>query len=122
MNDETLPAEIGSSARLGPVGWRYVPSDIWGEYVLTQDPEKAQLARDVGRAVEPLYTEAQLTAAVAVERERWNALRAWAEQSRKEHEAGQMMSIAESIHGAAAMRDVLQQMAKLQGPNVELSR
>ena len=66
----------------------------------------------------PLYDQATLDAAVAAERERWKALRAWAEQARKEHEAGQMMSIAESIHGASALRDVLNQMAKLEGPNV----
>lgn len=69
MSDDKLPAEVGSSAMLGPVGWRYVPSKVWGDYVLTQDPAKAQLARDVGRDVEPLYTGAQLATAVAAERE-----------------------------------------------------
>ena len=55
---------------LGPVGWRYVPSEVWGDAILTQDPKTAQLARDMGRDVEPLYTEAQMLERVAAERER----------------------------------------------------
>lgn len=46
---------LGSSDGLGPVGWRYVPSEVWGDQVLTQDPKAAQLAREYGRDVEPLY-------------------------------------------------------------------
>ncbi len=45
-----------------PVGWRYVPSDVWGDQVLTQDPRAAALARQYGREVEPLYSAAQLQA------------------------------------------------------------
>lgn len=74
-----------------------------------------------GEAAAQLLLEMLVAQEVAAERERWDALRSWVEQSRKEHEAGQMMSIAESIYGAAAMRDVLNQMARLQGPNAKLS-
>ena len=56
-------------------------------------------------------------AAVAAERERWDALRSWVEKSRREYEAGEMMSIVESIHGAASLRDVLDKMKELDGPN-----
>jgi hypothetical protein len=50
--------------QLTPVGWRYTPSEQWGDQVLTQDPKAAELARQYGREVEALYTEAQLLAAV----------------------------------------------------------
>ena len=30
---------------LAPVGWRYVPSEVCGDQVLTQDPKVADLAR-----------------------------------------------------------------------------
>ena len=59
-----------SDEKLRPVGWRYSPSKVWGDQVLTQDSKTAQLARDMGRDVEPLYTEAQMLARVAAERER----------------------------------------------------
>lgn len=56
------------------VAWRYVPSEVWGSQVLTQDPKTVELALAHGREVEPLYTRATLDAAVAeavaVERER----------------------------------------------------
>jgi myo-inositol catabolism protein IolC len=48
---------------------------------------------------------------------KWEALRDWLERSASEYEQGQMMSIAESIHGASAMREVLALMVKLDGPN-----
>ncbi len=71
MTDKTPdPCGSDSSTELGPVGWRYVPSEVWGAQVLTQDQKAAQLAREFGRDVEPLYTEAQLLARVAAERER----------------------------------------------------
>ena len=43
-----------------PAAWRYVPSDTWAEPVITPDPRLAQLAREFGRKVEPLYTAEQL--------------------------------------------------------------
>jgi hypothetical protein len=70
MNDKAQACGSVSSTELGPVGWRYVTSEVWGDQVLTQNPKAAQLARDFGRNVEPLYTEAQLLARVAAERER----------------------------------------------------
>ena len=51
----TTPAALRLNDQLGPVGWRYVPSEVWGDQVLTQDPKAAQLAREYGRDVEPLY-------------------------------------------------------------------
>lgn len=59
---------------IAPVGWRYVPSDVWGSQVLTQDPKTAELAIQAGRDVEPLFTKAQMDAKVAAERERCAAL------------------------------------------------
>jgi hypothetical protein len=50
---------------------------------------------------------------------KWEALRAWLERSAGEYQKGQMMSIAESIHGASAMREVLAMMAKLDEPNAQ---
>lgn len=73
-NDQPQPASAAPvEQELGPVGWRYVPSEVWGGQLLTQHPKTAQLARDMGREVEPLYTEAQMLARVAAERERWEA-------------------------------------------------
>ena len=39
-----------------PVAWRYVPSDVWGDPIVTQDPRTVELARQYGRPIEPLYT------------------------------------------------------------------
>lgn len=50
---------------------------------------------------------------VAAERERWDALHAWLLRNVEEYKVGCGMSIAESIHGAGAMREVLAQMAKM---------
>ena len=71
-NEQEAPARGGSvfSEGLGPVGWRYVPSDVWGDQVLTQDQSAADLARQYGRDVEALYTQAQLLAAVEAEHQR----------------------------------------------------
>ena len=60
MNTTTQPGplEVRLSDQLGPLvecGWRYVPSEVWGDQVLTQDPKAAQLAREYGRDVQPLY-------------------------------------------------------------------
>lgn len=62
---------------LAPVGWRYVPSEVWGDQVLTQDPKVADLARQYGRDVEPLYTLNHDEAAAV------NKLRAQKEQARQ---------------------------------------
>lgn len=50
------PLAVPLSDQLGPVGWRFVPSDAWGAQVLTQGPHTVQLARHMGRDLEPLYT------------------------------------------------------------------
>jgi hypothetical protein len=70
MTDETCRVASPLTAGLSPVGWRFVPSEKWGEQLLTQDPKTVQLARDTGRDVEPLYAESQMLARVAAERER----------------------------------------------------
>lgn len=36
------------------VAWRYMPSPTWGEYVITQDPKVAEVARSMGVDVEEL--------------------------------------------------------------------
>lgn len=36
------------------VAWRYMPSPTWGEYVITQDPKVAEVARSMGVEVEEL--------------------------------------------------------------------
>ena len=66
--------------------------------------------------VEAAYQAGALEARVP--QARWDALRAWLERSAGEYKSGACMSIAESIHGASAMREVLSMMAKLDGPNV----
>ena len=45
----TPPAVAGE-----PVAWRYRPSAVWDDYVLTDDPEKAARARGNGLHVEAL--------------------------------------------------------------------
>jgi len=39
-----------------PVAWRWVPSKVWHDYVMSDDPERAKLAREHGIEVQPLYT------------------------------------------------------------------
>ena len=48
-----------------PVAWRYVPSKVWGEFVYTEDPKRAQHARDNGIDVQPVFTTPQPTQAQA---------------------------------------------------------
>ena len=52
---ESVDASVFNGDVLGPVGWRYAPSEVCGDQVLTQDPKTAQLAREHGRDVQPLY-------------------------------------------------------------------
>ena len=42
-------------AALQPVAWRYVPSAIWNDTAVTQEAKVAQIAREYGREVTPLY-------------------------------------------------------------------
>jgi hypothetical protein len=37
-----------------PVAWRWVPSKVWQDYVLSDDPQKAALAQEHGIEVEAL--------------------------------------------------------------------
>ncbi len=78
--DKTLPE---------PVAWRYVPSKVWGDQVVTQDPKTVQLAREYGRDVEGLYTADQLRAALAAQAE------AHATELAAEHERGRQQGITD---------------------------
>jgi hypothetical protein len=73
MNDTTKAAADPLDG-IEPAGWRYAPSDVWRYQVLTLDAEVAELARQYGREVEPLYTRAAILSAIerarADERER----------------------------------------------------
>ena len=78
QNDPAVLGPVQRQVRpLAPVGWRYVPSEVWGDQVLTQDPKAADLARQYGRDVEPLYTLNQDEVAAV------NKLRATKEQARQ---------------------------------------
>lgn len=46
---------LAASAGSEPVAWRYVPSKVWGDKVFTDDPVRADDARQAGCVVEPLY-------------------------------------------------------------------
>lgn len=75
MTEEATRAKVRFSEGLGPLaeaGWRYVPSEAWGDQVLTQDPKTVQLAREYGRDVEPLYalTPEDVAAVNAARKER----------------------------------------------------
>ncbi len=48
-----------------PIAWRYMPSKVWGEFVYTEDPKRAQHARDNGIDVQPVFTAPQPTQAQA---------------------------------------------------------
>lgn len=61
-----------------------------------------------------LYSQAALDEAIAAERERWVNLREWLERSAKEYDSADAMSIAESIHCASAMREVLALMKQIE--------
>ena len=47
------PPEAAPAVQVA-VAWRYVPSAVWKDYVLTADPERAALARSQGITVEAL--------------------------------------------------------------------
>ncbi|MCT6719802.1 DUF551 domain-containing protein [Acidovorax sp. K2F] len=48
-------ASLAASAGSEPVAWWYVPSKAWGDKVFTDDPVRAEDARQAGCVVEPLY-------------------------------------------------------------------
>lgn len=70
--------------------------------------------------IEAAYQAGSLEARVP--QAKWDALRAGMERSAEEYKGGNGMSIAESIHGASVMREVLALMAKIDGPNVRAKR
>ena len=47
---------VEGKERAAPVAWRWMPSAVWGEYVFTEDPARAESAREHGMQVEALYT------------------------------------------------------------------
>lgn len=58
-NDATRQAAINAAVLADResrkvVAWRYMPSPTWGEYVITQDPKVAEVARSMGVEVEEL--------------------------------------------------------------------
>ena len=58
---QSCDAERGLESALAqqeqePVAWRWVPSKVWHDYVLSDDPEQAKLAREYGIEVQCLYT------------------------------------------------------------------
>lgn len=75
MTNETQAPEGGP---VEPVAWRWKPSDVFGEYVLTEDKGRADKALWHGMTVEPLYTRpAQCAAEGALTDEQCdNAIRA----------------------------------------------
>lgn len=81
MTDQATPAKVRLTDGLGPLteaGWHYVPSEVWGDQVLTQDPKTVELARAYGRDVQPLYalTPEDVEAVNADRQHRaWKALR-----------------------------------------------
>jgi hypothetical protein len=58
MEDLRAELAVGDKPASEPVAWRYVPSDAWGDQLVTQDPKTVELAKQFGRDVEPLYTHA----------------------------------------------------------------
>lgn len=50
---------IDQAPSVEPVAWAYVPSDVWRDTIITQDPEQAAEARRLGRVVTPLYATPQ---------------------------------------------------------------
>jgi hypothetical protein len=51
-----LRTAIEQAEKQEPVAWRWVPSKVWHDYVMSDDPERAKLAREHGIEVQPLYT------------------------------------------------------------------
>jgi len=59
--DQAITAiKAALEAKDEPVAWRWIPSKIWGSYVLSDDPAKAELAREHAIEVQPLYTKEKL--------------------------------------------------------------
>jgi hypothetical protein len=53
-NARTQAAVLADRESRKVVAWRYMPSPTWGEYVITQDPKVAEVARSMGVDVEEL--------------------------------------------------------------------
>ena len=99
-----------------PAAWRYVPSAVWRDYVLTDDPKRAALAEEFGRPVESLFTAEQMQAAIAQAR-----ISAFEEAARLHGEGDVAAPIGNSawgeahqqgwIDGTAAYRDAIRALA-----------
>ena len=50
-----------------PVAWRWIPSEVWGGYVVSQDAALAKQAAEHGLVVEPLYLAAQPASAAGAQ-------------------------------------------------------
>ena len=103
------------TAQVRPRAWLRV-SNISGQSSGVFETQDVELRSE---SLVPLYDQPALNVAAADERQAaWDALRFWLERGAKEYASGAGMSIAESIHGASAIRVVLAQMAKIEGPTV----
>lgn len=63
---EALRTALAGAAQAEPVAWRYLPSKVWGSYVITTDPHVLESAKEYGCEPEPLYTAPQPAQPVAV--------------------------------------------------------
>lgn len=72
------------------------------------------------RDVEAAYAAGALEARIP--QAKLDALRAWLASSITEYESGQTMSIAESVHGASVLRQVLSLLEKMDAPNAVAHR
>lgn len=75
------------------VAWSYVPSAVWKDTVLTADPEKAQLARDMGCDVQSLIRLSDHEALIA-------GLRADNERLRRDAERYRLLRMFELGSGS----------------------
>lgn len=72
----TLSPKPESPEPLKVVAYRYVPSDVWREVVLTEAPAKASLAKELGRTVDELVLKYDAEAAIQAARNEAEAMRA----------------------------------------------
>jgi hypothetical protein len=82
-----------------PVAWRWVPSKVWQDYVLSDDPQKAALAREHGIEVEALC---KCTTPPAAQRPDVDALVALARADEREAFNKERQQYADWLDEAAA--------------------
>lgn len=71
--DEAAQAIREAAQQDDPVAWRYFPSDVYPDVVLTDDPERAELARLHGRTVEALHVHPLMPSADGRRFDSWAA-------------------------------------------------